>query len=318
MRPSRRAHGADHELVEVEEVHRGLRDHRASHHLLGPALGHAGDAAALHGRHRGQARDDLAHVVTAAGPGARGRPRSTGRPRRSGPAAGTVLDVATARRGSPTRRSRPATSAIRARACRRTSRTDSGVGGSPMRKSRVETSRRRAAPTPPRRAPRRCPTPARGSATDVEHGCARSTTRTSDAPRGRSCGPRPRPTGPRCRAPSPHAPDASTCSPLVASRIADVAKAITSVAPLSSASRCPGHDEVDQLVDGHVVDPAVGVEVLGQPQRHLELRRGHRRSAVVRVDEQQVDRVGSEVENAQSHATKLSAVRTAQHSSPPQ
>ena len=150
-----------------------------------------------------------------------------------------VFDVATAMRGSPTRRSRPTTSAMWARACLRSSRTASGGGGSPRRKSRVS-----------RPAPRGTDTATSGSSSVPDASSSEpppmssSRIRPLDHPNHRRAARKvmrasSSPDSTWISSPVSARTRASTCSPLVASRMADVAKAMISVAPLSSASDWP-------------------------------------------------------------------------------
>ena len=244
----------------------------------------------------------LAQVVGAQHPAHDGCPRSTARHRRCGPAAGRSCDVATAMRGSPTR-AQPADDLGDGRPrVPAQLRTSSGGGGSPARKSRVS-----------RPAPSGTDTATSGSssvpdgqlqraAADVEDaGSGRWTSRTSDARRGRSCGPRPRRRAPAMSSPVSCRTRARTCSPLAASRIADVANAMISVAPMSSASRCPRLTKSTSCSTAAVSTLPSGPRCSDEAQRHLELGRRHRRRAVVGVDEQQVNGVRSEVEHSESH-----------------
>ncbi len=61
-------------------------------------------------------------------------------------------------------------------------------------------------------------------------------------------------------------------------------------------------DERGQRVDPWATHRTGGVQVLGQAQRRLVGVRRHRRGTAMRVDHQQVARVGTDVEHAQPHA----------------
>ena len=98
---------------------------------------------------------------------------------------------------------------------------------------------------------------------------------------------------------------ASTCSPLSASRIALVAKAITSWTPWSSATCNAAWMLSARAAAPAGGDPAV-LEELGQPQRDLVRVRRQRVGPRVRVDHEQVHRVGADVQHAEPHGANAS------------
>ncbi len=102
---------------------------------------------------------------------------------------------------------------------------------------------------------------------------------------------------------------ASTSSVLLASRIAEVAKAITDSHPWSSAStRAPAMNETSASTPDIRQRP-LGGEVLGQPQLALHRQSGQRRCAAVGIDDEQVRRVGAHVEDGFAHSPRLAARR---------
>ena len=100
---------------------------------------------------------------------------------------------------------------------------------------------------------------------------------------------------------------ASTSSVLLASRIAEVANALTDSQPWSSASTNAPAMNDDQGIDPRSRQRAVRREVLGQAQLALDRERGQRRRAAVGVDDEQVRRVGAHVQDGFTHGPRLTA-----------
>ena len=69
-------------------------------------------------------------------------------------------------------------------------------------------------------------------------------------------------------------------------------------------------DKRDKGVDQLLIDDPLRIRVFGQPKRRLVLGRGDRRSPVVRIHQQQVNRVASHVEDAHPHNATLCPGRT--------
>ena len=97
----------------------------------------------------------------------------------------------------------------------------------------------------------------------------------------------------------------STASELAASRTAEVANARMSSQPLSSATTSDCAVNAGERVDAGLRHGAGLVEVLGQPQRLLVGERRQRGRAAVGIDHEEVPGVGADVEDAQTHGSKL-------------
>ncbi len=84
-----------------------------------------------------------------------------------------------------------------------------------------------------------------------------------------------------------------------------VTKARTSSTPWSSATCVHSATNSREAVAPLVGDPAVVGDVLGEPQVDLVLARRERLGAGVRVDDEEVDRVRSDVDHPEAHAPNV-------------
>ena len=98
----------------------------------------------------------------------------------------------------------------------------------------------------------------------------------------------------------------------MASRTADVANASRSSACSLRADAFASCRRPHQRVGAGLGQRAVGADLLGEAQHGLLRVRRPGVGAVVGVDQQQVDGVGADVENAQSHRNDPYAVRSAE------
>ena len=306
MTPSRRAHGQMSSAVDAEQVHRRLGDDGPGQQLPGPARRRPPAASARCRTVIREPADDVADVRQRQGPGgvgALGAGRGAGDPgqrahRLAGadrPVGGTGLgevaqhagdvrpdllaqgpDLGRVRRvlGLQRRAGEPAGAERQA---------ERGVGllvqpGGQLQRAAADVDHEQPPAGPAEPA-------ARG-----EEGQPRLVL-AARAPGGRP------PSRPSTRA--------RTSSPLGASRIALVAKARRSSTPWSSATVRHSWVNCTSASAPARVDPAVRLDVLGQPQLDLVRRRRQRVAADVGVDDQQVHRVGSHVDDPESHGSNV-------------
>ena len=205
--------------------------------------------------------------------------------------------MATARSGGPALATSAARRAISARTCLRNFRTCSGSGGLPESQSLVS----RAAPS--------------GSEIATSGSSSRPAAISSDPPPMSSMSTRPEdqpnqrrqarkvsrasssPVSTLIATPVPSWTEASTSSPLAASRTAEVAKASSSSTPLSSAICSASSTNSPKLPGDAGRQPVPVVQVIAEMQLGLVGEHRQRPPALMGVDHQEVHRIGADVQH---------------------
>ena len=304
---------ADDQFLQPEQVHRRIRHDRPRRRAGAPARGtHRAAAPVSAAVIAGSLSASLVRSAWLAG-AARRTPRWTARRRRSGPAAGTSSRwPPRGPAGRPASPARPAGRSRPARACA-ASAPRSGrrrVAGEPVPGEPARAERQRdghvgllvhpaaiSSEPPPMSSMSTLP-----EDQPNQRRAARNVSRASSWPDSTwMC------------APVSSRISASTSSPLAASRTAEVANASSSSTPLSSAICSASPTKARSCSAPLVGQPAAVLQVITEPQLGLVGEDRGRPRAVVRVHDQEMHRIGADVQDTESHTLTLLGRRDCKH-----